>query len=215
MRRISTLGRTKPGWKTVFPPVSQMMSNISFKFVLLAAATALAYLAPAVNAQETIFNIPRTPALLPWSSDNQTRAYQAGSPVAELNLARIFFGPCIYRMMHLHIYADELFVVLRGQVESVLVAPNNTVYRHTLYAGDNVVYPKGWIHYQLNPNCTQAETLLAFNAKSIGTVAIPQALGVSDIGYLQAAYNVSRFPTPGAVWVRDAKCVRACRPSGH
>ncbi|EFJ50693.1 hypothetical protein VOLCADRAFT_88477 [Volvox carteri f. nagariensis] len=76
---------------------------------------------------------------------------------------------------------------------------------------DNVVYPKGWMHYQVNKQCTQAQTMLAFNAKSIGTVAIPLALGSSDPGYLQAAYGVRSFPTPGGVWVRDAECARACR----
>ena len=46
-------------------------------------------------------------------------------------------------MMHLHIYADEVFILVSGRVESVMVAPNNTIYTHSLVAGDNVVYPKG------------------------------------------------------------------------
>ncbi len=54
-------------------------------------------------------------------------------------------GPCTYRMMHNHYLADEILVVIVGRLESVLVAPNNTVYSHSLAAGDHVVYPKGEI----------------------------------------------------------------------
>ncbi len=73
--------------------------------------------------------------------------------------------------------------------------------------------PSGWMHYQFNANCTQARTILAFNAKAVGTVGVPLALAASDPAYLQTAYNVSRFPSPGAVWVVDQKCKRACRLS--
>lgn len=52
-------------------------------------------------------------------------------------------GPCAYRMMHIHITADELLMLNTGRLLSYLVAPNNTVYKHTLTPGSNVVYPKG------------------------------------------------------------------------
>ncbi len=46
-------------------------------------------------------------------------------------------------MMHIHITADELLMLNTGRLLSYLVAPNNTVYKHTLTPGGNVVYPKG------------------------------------------------------------------------
>ncbi len=52
-------------------------------------------------------------------------------------------GPCAYRMMHMHIQADEVLLLLSGRLQSYMVAPNNTVYKHTLTPGNNVVYPKG------------------------------------------------------------------------
>lgn len=46
-------------------------------------------------------------------------------------------------MMHMHIQADEVLLLLSGWLQSYMVAPNNTVYKHTLTPGGNVVYPKG------------------------------------------------------------------------
>jgi hypothetical protein len=115
---------------------------------LPAAAAALLLMAISATcgglvAAQDPFIIPLAPALLPWPANNLTQAYQAGSPVAELNLAKVSLGPCTYRMMHYHIAADEVLVVVAGRLESVLLAPNNTVYPRSLDTGDNVVYPKG------------------------------------------------------------------------
>jgi hypothetical protein len=40
----------------------------------------------------------------------------------------------------------------------------------SLKRGQAVVYPRGWPHYQLNPDCKQTVTLaLGFNAADVGT----------------------------------------------
>ncbi|KAG2496418.1 hypothetical protein HYH03_005644 [Edaphochlamys debaryana] len=156
------------------------------------------------------FNIPLPPVLLPWPADNSSYALQGGSPITELNAARVYIGPCSYRMLHLHITADEMLMLITGKLESTMVAPNNTVYTHTLLPGDNVVYPKGWPHLQYNPECTQTMSVLAFNARSVGTINIPYNLAAAGASYLRSTFGRA-VPEPQAMWVTDAACMRKCK----
>ncbi|KAG2496444.1 hypothetical protein HYH03_005668 [Edaphochlamys debaryana] len=156
------------------------------------------------------FNIALPPALTPWPADNSSTAVQGGSVVAEANFARVTLGPCTYRMLHLHFLADEVFAVTSGKVESLLIAPNNTAYSHTLLLGDNVVYPKGWNHLQYNPTCKQAHTYIFFNARSIGTINTPLNVAAAGASYLRSAYGRT-VPPPVGLWATDAKCLERCK----
>ncbi|KAG2491854.1 hypothetical protein HYH03_009810 [Edaphochlamys debaryana] len=117
-------------------------------------------------------------------------------------------------MLHIHFSGDELLTVITGQLTSTLIAPNNTVYTHDLMAGDNVVYPRGWLHLQYNPTCTQTYALVAFNARSVGTVNIPSNMANAGNEYLRAAYG-RRFPDPVGLWVTNAACAKACAAAGR
>ncbi|KAG2496443.1 hypothetical protein HYH03_005667 [Edaphochlamys debaryana] len=150
------------------------------------------------------------PVLLPWPSNNLTTAVQGGSPIAELNAARATLGPCVYRALHTHYAADELLIVVSGRIEALLLAPNHTVYKRTLEAGQNVVFPKGWNHYLYNPTCNQAHTHIFFNARYIGTINIPLNLAAAGPEYLRATYGRNP-PQPQGLWVADSKCLERCQ----
>ncbi len=66
-----------------------MRSLFPAAVVVLACLCAVATPRPAA-AQQDPFIIPLAAALLPWPANNSTQVFQAGSPVAELNLAKVF-----------------------------------------------------------------------------------------------------------------------------
>ncbi len=113
---------------------------------------------------------------------------------------------------------------MSGTIQSVQVAPNNTVFNHTLAANNNsydaaanVQYPRGWAHYQYNPTCYPAHAIVTFNARQVGTINLPQNIAAlnalpSGATYLQQAFNVSAPLRDNGLWVTSPSCLRQCSP---
>lgn len=141
-------------------------------------------------------------------------------------------------MIHYHTNADEMFVVVSGQIQSTMITPTNVPISHNLTAGDILVYPKGkltpnateihltmrpvvtagWLHLQFNPTCRPADTFLAFNAAKIGTTNVVSALAAAPAAYLAAAFDLKSATEPNVLtgehpdlWARDAACLKSCR----
>ena len=167
---------------------------------------------PALNS-DLLLTISN-PILTPW--ENGASATDASSAAVGATVARITFGPCVYRTAHWHNLAWEVLTPLSPSLSltAVMQEPSNAGGKQrtdVVAPGQSIVFPAGWLHLQLNDNCAPLDTLLVFNAvKSGGTSNLPQAIYSLDPAYNQVAF-VSPLPAPAPTnWVVDPTCAARC-----
>jgi oxalate decarboxylase/phosphoglucose isomerase-like protein (cupin superfamily) len=160
---------------------------------------------PAQVNSET-FLITYSNSLTPWN--NGTKSVGGASKNFQLNAAILELGPCTYRQLHTHVLADELFTLVKGNINSVIMTPNNTAISSNLTAGMVIVYPQGWPHFQYNPTCESAMSVVAFNAASIGTFNVIQNLVKTPASYTDDA--LSCLGDSKGTWATDPACLAAC-----
>ncbi len=71
----------------------------------------------------------------------------------------------------------------------------------------------GWAHLQFNPTCRPAQAVVAFNARAVGTINLPQNIvALNTVStYLQQAFKVDKPLTDNGLWVADPKCLEHCK----
>lgn len=96
-----------------------------------------------------------------------------------LSIARIDLDPKGLNPPHVHPRATEVLYLAQGTmvVGFVSTAPNNTLFQQTLYAGDLFVFPRGLVHFQINPDKSQkAVAISALNSQNPGVSQLAAAL---------------------------------------
>ncbi|MCO5568802.1 hypothetical protein L7F22_022502 [Adiantum nelumboides] len=84
---------------------------------------------------------------------------------------------------HVHPRANEVFFLAQGKllVGFVTTAPDNKLFYQTIYAGDLFVFPRGLVHFQLNPDKNKpARAIAALNNQNPGASQLAVALFNSD-----------------------------------
>ena len=193
--------------------------------LLVTAALVLVVLAARrTSAEETASNpvlplnsdflITPTPILTPWQNG---ASVVAGSFTAVgASVGRLTYGPCVYRAAHWHNFAWEVLTPVTPAVSltTVMQEPSNSggLTRTDIVApGQSVVFPAGWLHLQLNDNCTPLDAVLVSNAVNFGgTTNLPQAASTISPAYAAVAF-VQPLPAPAPTnWVIDPACAQRC-----
>ena len=100
-----------------------------------------------------------------------------------LSIARIDFQPKGLNPPHVHPRATEVLFLAQGTlvVGFVSTAPGNPLFQQTLYKGDLFVFPRGLVHFQLNPDKhNPALAISALNSQNPGTSQLAAALFASQ-----------------------------------
>ena len=165
---------------------------------------------PSLNSD---FLITPKPILTPWQ--NGASAVAGSSSSVGASVGRVTFGPCVYRAAHWHNIAWEVLTPVTPAVSltTVMQEPSNPGLRRTdiVAPGQSIVFPAGWLHLQLNDNCTPLDAVLVFNAVSSGgTTNLPQAAFTIEPAYAAVAF-VQPLPAPAPTnWVIDPTCANRC-----
>jgi hypothetical protein len=204
--------------KKLFPPamLHRLLVTAALVLVVLAARR--------TSAEETESNpvlplnsdflITPTPILTPWQ--NGASAVAGSSTAVGASVGRLTYGPCVYRAAHWHNFAWEVLTPVTPAVSltTVMQEPSNFggLTRTDIVApGQSVVFPAGWLHLQLNDNCTPLDAVLVSNAVNFGgTTNLPQAASTISPAYAAVAF-VQPLPAPAPTnWVIDPACAQRC-----
>lgn len=94
-----------------------------------------------------------------------------------LSLGRLNFEPKGVNPPHVHPRGNELFYLAEGTLIAGVVTTNNTLFRETLHPGDIFVFPRGLLHFQINPDAHKpALAFASFNSQNPGVLRIPAAV---------------------------------------
>ena len=149
-----------------------------------------------VTAQDFTSTLLRSPAAATYDSYHTSGSNGNGSKAAivtlasvanfaglntqGLSIARIDFPPNGgLNQPHVHPRATEVLFLLQGTltVGFVSTAPNNTLFQATLYPGDLFVFPRGLVHFQINPDKkNRALAIAALNSQNPGVSQLAPAL---------------------------------------
>jgi hypothetical protein len=150
---------------------------------------------PSLNSD---FLITPKPILTPWQ--NGASAVAGSSSSVGASVGRVTFGPCVYRAAHWHNIAWEVLTPVTPAVSLTTVMQEPSGLRRTdiVAPGQSIVFPAGWLHLQLNDNCTG------------GTTNLPQAAFTIEPAYAAVAF-VQPLPAPAPTnWVIDPTCAKRC-----
>ncbi|MCO5574701.1 hypothetical protein L7F22_028491 [Adiantum nelumboides] len=100
-----------------------------------------------------------------------------------LSMARIDYKPGGINPPHVHPRTTEVLYLAQGSllVGFVSTAPANKLFYQTIHAGDLFVFPRGLIHFQLNPDKSKpALAIAALNGQNPGASQLAVALFASN-----------------------------------
>lgn len=142
----------------------------------------------------------------------------------DIAVFKFTLGPCGLIVPHTHPRSDEFVVVTEGTVTTqflaeagteVYTATNMTEYRAT-------IFPKGSVHTEWNPTCSESIFLGTFNSNDPGTVLVAPALfglnqdvlGAQLDGVVNAEdiSSIRHALPPDIVWSIDS-CMKRCNIS--
>ncbi|MCO5612101.1 hypothetical protein L7F22_066363 [Adiantum nelumboides] len=112
-----------------------------------------------------------------------TAATFGGLNTQGLSAARIDYKPRGINPPHVHPRATEVLFLSQGKllVGFVTTAPDNKLFYQTIYPGDLFVFPRGLVHFQLNPDKSKpALAFAALNSQNPGASQLAVALFASD-----------------------------------
>ncbi|MCO5610991.1 hypothetical protein L7F22_065239 [Adiantum nelumboides] len=98
-------------------------------------------------------------------------------------MARIDYMPGGINPPHVHPRTTEVIYLVQGSllVGFVSTAPANKLYYQTIHAGDLFVFPRGLVHFQLNPDKSKpALAIAALNGQNPGASQLAVALFASN-----------------------------------
>lgn len=97
-----------------------------------------------------------------------------------LSLGRLNFQPKGVNPPHVHPRGNELFYLAEGTLIAGLVTTNNTLFQETLHAGDFFVFPRGLLHFQINPDEHKpARAFASFNSQNPGVLRLAAGIFAS------------------------------------
>ncbi|MCO5610990.1 hypothetical protein L7F22_065240 [Adiantum nelumboides] len=100
-----------------------------------------------------------------------------------LSMARIDYMPGGINPPHVHPRTTEVIYLAQGSllVGFVSTAPANKLFYQTIHAGDLFVFPRGLVHFQLNPGKSKpALAIAALNGQNPGASQLAVALFASN-----------------------------------
>ncbi|MCO5568801.1 hypothetical protein L7F22_022501 [Adiantum nelumboides] len=112
-----------------------------------------------------------------------TAATFGGLNTQGLSVARIDYNPRGINPPHVHPRTTEVLFLAQDKilVGFVTTAPDNKLFCQTIYAGDLFVFPRGLVHFQLNPDKSKpAPAIVALNNQNPGASQLAVALLDSD-----------------------------------
>ncbi|MCO5568803.1 hypothetical protein L7F22_022503 [Adiantum nelumboides] len=143
--------------------------------------------AASVNSSDFASHQLRNPGIFTGSLGSAvnlaTAATFGGLNTQGLSVARIDYNPRGINPPHVHPRATEVLFLAQGKllVGFVTTAPDNKLFYQTIYAGDLFVFPRGLVHFQLNPDKNKpARAIAALNSQNPGASQLAVALFNSD-----------------------------------
>ena len=115
-------------------------------------------------------------------------------------------GPCGVVAPHVHPRGDEFLVVSEGRLFTQFLSETGSVLvTNELQTYVGTVFPKGSIHFEYNPDCTEAKFIAAFNDNDAGsTLVAPAFFSLEDGSVLTALGGMAMFPDTGLDSVRQS-----------
>ncbi|MCO5589289.1 hypothetical protein L7F22_043256 [Adiantum nelumboides] len=110
-----------------------------------------------------------------------------------VSAALLEYQPGSQNTPHTHPRGTELLFLLDGSLIVGLVDSAGNFFNQTLQRGDLFVFPKGLVHFQVNPSSSKtAMAIASFSSSSPGTVSLPSTLFGSGIpsSVLAQAFSV-------------------------
>ncbi|KAI5066846.1 hypothetical protein GOP47_0017374 [Adiantum capillus-veneris] len=110
-----------------------------------------------------------------------------------ISAALLEFHPSTHSAPHIHPRGTELFYVMEGSLMVGLVDTAGHFFNQTLQTGDLFVFPKGLLHFEVNPSTAQkAVAFSSFSGSNPATISIPATLFGSGIppAVLAQAFHV-------------------------
>ncbi|MCO5589280.1 hypothetical protein L7F22_043246 [Adiantum nelumboides] len=110
-----------------------------------------------------------------------------------VSAALLEYQPGSQNTPHTHPRGTELLFLLDGNLMVGLVDSAGNFFNQTLQRGDLFVFPKGLVHFQVNPSSSKtAMAISSFSSSSPGTVSLPSTLFGSGIpsSVLAQAFSV-------------------------
>ncbi|MCO5605875.1 hypothetical protein L7F22_060059 [Adiantum nelumboides] len=110
-----------------------------------------------------------------------------------VSAALLEFQPGSQNTPHTHPRATELLYVVRGSLMVGLLDTAGHFFNQTLQTGDLFVFPKGLVHFQVNPASSSVTfAFSSFSSSAPGTVSLPSTLFGSGIppSVLTQAFSV-------------------------
>ncbi|KAF5187183.1 germin-like protein 9-3 [Thalictrum thalictroides] len=115
--------------------------------------------------------LPGAPPPATFTITKATHADFPGLNGQAVSYAFLQFPANSINPLHTHPCAAELLYVLQGCLEVGLIDTKNNLYTQALQKGDMFVFPKGLVHYQLNPHMKYpAAAISAFGSANAGTL---------------------------------------------
>lgn len=97
-----------------------------------------------------------------------------------LSFTRVDFLPGGLLPPHVHPRASEVLFLISGSLLVGFIDTTNTLFSTSLSPGDLFVFPRGLVHYALNPEPSPALSVSGLNSQNPGASLLPQALFTSS-----------------------------------
>ncbi|KAI7729672.1 hypothetical protein M8C21_004454 [Ambrosia artemisiifolia] len=98
-----------------------------------------------------------------------------------VSMARIDYAPCGgLNPPHTHPRATEIVFVLEGELDVGFITTDNRLFSRTIKKGENFVFPRGLIHFQINNGKVPAAVIAGFGSQLPGTQRVADALFASS-----------------------------------
>ena len=97
-----------------------------------------------------------------------------------MTLGRIDFAPGGLNPPHSHPRASEIFFLMEGKLDVAFITTDNKLYSKTVKSGEQFVFPRGLMHYQINNGKVPAVAFAIFNSQSPGVQRAATALFASS-----------------------------------
>ncbi|EMF16140.1 RmlC-like cupin [Sphaerulina musiva SO2202] len=102
-----------------------------------------------------------------------------------------FLGPCGFNTPHIHPRSSEINIIIEGRLGTEFVAENGVPpIANILEKFQMTVFPKGAVHTEFNPDCTNATFVAGFGSEDPGVQQSAQTLFSLDPEIVKAVLDV-------------------------
>jgi hypothetical protein len=125
-----------------------------------------------------VFDFNNPPAAAVINSSSGSIVSNVGSTFPALlgldsSLIKFTLGPCGLIVPHFHPRGDEFILTVEGTIHTqFLTETGSTIVSNDVNTWQSTIFPKGSIHFEMNPTCEQATFIGAFNSNDPGTAVV-------------------------------------------